>query len=141
MILGLRLYVSKTCKNLLVESWIIPKFPVIANFKRSTGEFFVLLKRKRSEIFRPNRYVGLNASFERPILEQFMGKCCLNVSCLDRRSKLRHFFNGDLPLNNEIEVFYCFKQQNTKSEYSVVYQMQKVALYRLIQCHKAELTV
>ena len=34
MALGLRLFiVSKTCKNLLVESWINPKFLLIANFK------------------------------------------------------------------------------------------------------------
>ena len=33
------------------------------------------------------------------ILEQFMGKCCPIVSCLDRPSKwkLRNFFNDDLP--------------------------------------------
>ena len=31
---------------------------------------------------------------------KFMGKCCPTVSCLDRPSKLRQFFNGDLPSNN-----------------------------------------
>ena len=36
-----------------------------------------------------------------PILgTNHMGKCCPIVSCLDRPSKLRNFFNGDLPSNN-----------------------------------------
>ena len=43
------------------------------------------------KIFWPNRYV--NASYEWPILEQFMGKCCPIVSCLERPLKLRNFFS------------------------------------------------
>ena len=37
----------------------------------------------------PNRYV--NASYDWPILEQLMGKCCPFVSCPDRPSKLKQF--------------------------------------------------
>ena len=74
MILGFRLFIfSETCKNLLVESQIYPNFPVIANFHRYSAEF-LFSERRRMKIFRSNGYV--NASYEWPILEQFMGKCC-----------------------------------------------------------------
>ena len=45
---------------------------------------------RQMNIFGPNRYV--NASHEWPILEQLIGKCCPIVSCLDRPSKMRHFW-------------------------------------------------
>ena len=40
------------------ESWITPKFPVIANFKRSTGDF-LFTERRLMKKFQPNtdRYV------------------------------------------------------------------------------------
>ena len=48
-------------QNLLVESWIYLDIPVIANFERSTGEFF-FAERRRMNIFWLNRY--LTASYE-----------------------------------------------------------------------------
>ena len=89
-------FFPKRSKNLLVKSWINPKLPVITNFKTYTGEF-LFAKRRRMRIFLPNRYV--NASYEWPNLEQFMGKCCSSVSSLDRLFELRHLFQW-LPSNN-----------------------------------------
>ena len=40
-----------------------------------------------------------NAAYEWPFLEQFMGKYCPIVPCLNRPSKSRCFINGDLPSN------------------------------------------
>ena len=65
--------------------------PWLLNFQRYAEEF-LFAEWRQMKIFQPNRYV--NASYEWPILEQFMGKCCPIVSCLDR-PKLRHFFNGE----------------------------------------------
>ena len=91
-------FFSRRSTNLLVKSWINPKFPVIrpTNFKTYTGEF-LFAERRRRRIFLSNRY--LNASYEWPILEQFMGKCCPSVSSLDRLIKLRHLLQW-LPSNN-----------------------------------------
>ena len=65
--------------------------PWLLNFQRYAEEF-LFAEWRQMKIFQPNRYV--NASYEWPILEQFMWKCCPIVSCLDR-PKLRHFFNGE----------------------------------------------
>ena len=70
--------------------------PWLLNFQRYAEEF-LFAEWRQMKIFQPNRYV--NASYEWPILEQFMWKCCPIVSCLDR-PKLRHFFNGEEPSNN-----------------------------------------
>ena len=72
----------------------------LLNFQRSAGEY-LFAEWRQMKIFQRNRYI--NASHGWPILEQFMGKCCPIVSCLDRPSKLRHFFNGEEPSNNTIE--------------------------------------
>ena len=61
------------------ESWITPKFPVIANFKRSTGDFLFAERRLIKKV-QPNtdRYVINNNAlvYVYTILEPSMGKCC-----------------------------------------------------------------
>ena len=48
------------------------KFPVIANFKRSTGEI-LFAERRRMKIFRPNRYANASFICKWPILAKFSG--------------------------------------------------------------------
>ena len=70
----------------IMSDWINPNYPMTAKF--------LFADRRLMKLFRPNRYV--NALYERPILQHFTGKCCPFVSCLDRPSKLRHFFHCEV---------------------------------------------
>ena len=83
-------FFRKLVRNLSVEPQIYLNFPMIANFPRYTGEF-LLAERRHVKMFRLNSYVY--AWYEWPNLRTI-------VSCLERLSKLRHFFNGNLPSNN-----------------------------------------
>ena len=104
MMLGPRLFsFPKLARNLLVESRTNPKFPVTPNLKRCTDEFLFAMSR-RIKIFRPNRYV--NASYEWPILEQFMGKCCSTFFSPRQSFKVEAFCQ-----------WWCdFKQHNTNQK-------------------------
>ena len=81
-------FFSKLVGNLFAESLINPKFPVIANFQRSTGEFFCWQKRNE----------GISA---RQLCKCFIWVTNIwtnheevlpNFFCLDRPLKFNHFF-------------------------------------------------
>ena len=81
--------------NALTMGWYSEKMSKSHLILRSTWEV-LFAERRGMKIFQPNRFVI--ASYGWPILEQFLGKCCPIVSCLDRSSELRHFFQGWLAL-------------------------------------------
>ena len=66
------------------ESWINSKLRVTPDFKRSVEEFS-FAERRGVEIFRPHRY--LNASYNWPIWEQFIGACCPIIATFKRACK------------------------------------------------------
>ena len=83
-------FFRKLVRNLSVEPQIFLNFPMIANFPRYAGEL-LLAERRHVKMFRLNSYAY--AWYDWRNLRTI-------VSCLERQSKLRHFFNGNLPSNN-----------------------------------------
>ena len=86
------------------------------NFKRSAEEF-LFAGRRLMKVFRQNRYV--NVSYERPILEQFMGKCYQVFPCPDRPSKKRHFSRGEMPTNNKTPTKKLMQTSWLQAKFSV----------------------
>ena len=70
------------------KSWINPKSLKNANFKISTEEF-LFAERRQMKILRQSRYV--NASYEWPFLEQFMGSAA-NFFLPRETIKIEEFF-------------------------------------------------
>ena len=101
--------------TLLVVSRIIRKFHVTYYwFPKISREEFLIADNGGGETFRPNRYV--NASYERPILEQFMG-------------------NGSAAL-------IASKQNSTKSTTKTKKPMQiKGSLHSQTSCYQAKFAV